>query len=93
MFFLPLQKCKGRKKCSDKLVEKCPENIEEAKIAKMALFLHGNEYVCSYTICVFLTVTALAISIGLGGCFAYKYMNCNKENVSKYDYVCQATNY
>ena len=93
MFFLPLQKCKSRKKCIDKLVEKCTENIEEAKIAKMALFLHGNEYVCSYTICVFLTVTALAISIGLGGCFAYKYMNCNKENVSKYDYVYQATNY
>ena len=59
----------------------------------MVLFLHGNEYVCSYTICVVLAVTALAISIGPGGCFVYKYMNCNKENVSKYDYVYQATNY
>ena len=23
----------------------------------------------------------------------YKYMNRKKENVSRYDYVCQATNY
>ena len=25
--------------------------------------------------------------------FAYRYMNHNKENVSRYDYVYQATNY
>ena len=57
----------------------------------MALFLHGNEYVCSYTICVFLTVTVLAISIGLGGCFAYKYMNCNKETAAKENFNYQTT--
>ena len=33
------------------------------------------------------------VSIGIGTYFAYKYMNRNKENFSKYDYVYQATNY
>ena len=47
----------------------------------------------SYAICVLLAVIALALSIGIGAYFAYKYMNCNKENVSRCDYVYQATNY
>ena len=33
------------------------------------------ECVCSYTICVILTVIALTISIGICAYFAYKYMN------------------
>ena len=48
---------------------------------------------CSYTICCVLAVIALTVSIGIGAYFAYKYMNRNKENFSKYDYVYQATNY
>ena len=32
----------------------------------MALFEHGNECVCSYTICVVLVVTDFTISIGAG---------------------------
>ena len=59
----------------DKLIEECTENIDEVKIAKMALFEHGNDRVCSYTICVILAVIALTISIGIGTYFAYKYMN------------------
>ena len=47
----------------DKLVEECPENIDEVKFAGMALFEHGNERVCSYAIFLVLAVTALAISI------------------------------
>ena len=58
----------------------------------MALFEHGNECVCSSTVCIVLAVLALTISIGIGAYFAYRYMNCNKENVFKFDYVCQATN-
>ena len=42
---------------------------------------------------VFLAVITLIISIGNGTYFAYKYMNRNKENVSRYEYVYQATNY
>ena len=41
----------------------------------MALFDHGKECVCSYTICVIVAVIALTISIGIDVCFAYKYMN------------------
>ena len=59
----------------------------------MALFEHGNECVCSYTICVVLIVIALVISIGIGAYFVYKYMNRNKEFVSGENYVYQAKNY
>ena len=55
--------------------EKCTENIDEVKIAEMALFEQGNDRVYSYTICVTLAVIALTISIGIGAYFAYKYMN------------------
>ena len=34
--------------------------------AEMALFEHGNECICSYTICVI---------IGIGAYFVWKYMN------------------
>ena len=56
--YLDYKNCKCRKKLVDKLVEECTENIDEVKIAGMALFEHGNECVCSYTICVILTVIA-----------------------------------
>ena len=33
-----------------------------------------------------------AINIGIGAYFVYyKYMNRDKENASRYDYVCQTT--
>ena len=75
----------------DKLIEECTENIDEVKIAKMALFEHGNERVCSYTICVILAVIALTISIGIGAYFAYKYMNRNKETDAKKSFNYQTT--
>ena len=59
----------------------------------MALFEHGNKCLCSYTICVVLTVIALGISIGVGAYFAYKYINRNKENLSRCYYDYQARNY
>ena len=47
----------------------------------------------SCTICVVLITIIFAINIGIGTYFLYyKYMNRNKENVSRYDYVYQATN-
>ena len=45
----------------------------------MALFEHGNEFVCSYTICVGLPVIALAISIGIGTYFGYFYWYSKKD--------------
>ena len=77
----------------DKLVEECSENIDEAKLSEIALFEHVNECVCSYTVCIVLGVIALIIWIGIGAYFTYKYINRNKENVSKYDYTYHAKNY
>ena len=77
----------------DKLTEECTENIDEARLAGIALFEHENACVCSYTICIVLGVIVLTVSIGTGAYFAYKYINRNKENISKYDYIYQAKNY
>ena len=77
----------------DKLVEECTENIDEAKLTGIALFEHGNECVCSYTICIVLGVIPLTVSIGIGAYFPYKYISRNNENTSKYDYTYQAKNY
>ena len=81
------------KKLVDKLVEECGENIDEAKLTKIALFEHVNECVCSYTVFIVLGVIALTICIKIGAYFTYKYIKRNKENVSIYDYVYQAKNY
>ena len=45
------------------------------------------------TVCIVLGVIALTICIEIGAYFIYKYINCNKENVSKYDYTYHAKNY
>ena len=79
-------------KCRKRLVE-CTENTNVANLTGVALFEHGSECACSYTVCIVLAVTALTVSIGIGAYFAYKYINRNEENVSKNDYVYQATNY
>ena len=78
----------------DKLVEECNENIDEAKLTKIALSEHKNECACYYTVFIVLGVIALAVSIGISTYFVYyKYMNHNKENVSLYDYVYHEKKY
>ena len=57
----------------------------------MALFEHESECVCSYTICVILALIVLRISIGIGGYFAYKYMNHNRETGAKESFNYQTT--
>ena len=91
--YLDYQNCTCRKRLIDKLVEECTENIDEAQLTGIALFEHGNECVGSYTVCIVLSVIALTICIGNGSYFTYKCINRNKENVSKYDYVCHPENY
>ena len=76
--YLDYENCKSRKRLADKLNEECTENIDEAKLAGVALFEHVNECVCSYTVCIVLTVIALTVSIGIGAYFIYKYINRNK---------------
>ena len=82
--YLDYKNCKCKKNLVDKLVKRssaveCTEKIDEANIAEITLIelhsmdLHsaGHEsvFVCSYTICVILTVIALAISIRIGAYF------------------------
>ena len=91
--YLDYENCKCRKRLVLKLTEECTENIDEAKLAGVALFEYGDEFVCSYTVCIVLAVIALKVSIEIGAYFTYKYVNRNKGNVSKYDYTYQAKNY
>ena len=86
--YLDYENCRYRKTLVDKLVEKCVETIEELKIVE-----HTNK--CSSCIqYIVLFSIFFAVNIGIGAYLIYyKYMNRNKENVSKYDYVYQAKNY
>ena len=66
--YLNYKNCRCKKKLVDKLIERssaeeCTENIDEVK------FANENECVCSYTICVVLTVIALVISMGISTYF------------------------
>ena len=81
--------CKFRKKLADKLEEECNEIVEEVKI------VGNNEDKCSSCILyVVLFSITFIINIGIGVYFVYyKYINHDKENVSKYDYVYQSKNY
>ena len=74
-------------------MEEWGENIDDAKLAKIALFEHENECVYFYTVFIVLAVIALTVSIGISAYFTYKHIKRNKENVSIYDYVYQAKNY
>ena len=52
-----------------------------------------NEDECSSCI-LYIVLFSIFFTISIGLYFVYyKYMNRNKENVSKYDYVYQAKNY
>ena len=50
--YLDYESCKCRKRLVDKLVEECTENIDEAKLAEIALFKHRNE--CVFIVTQFL---------------------------------------
>ena len=73
----------------DQLVEECNENIEETSLVEI------NSTKCKYNSCILYIVLLsifFTINIGMAAYFVYyKYMNRNKENVSRYDYVYQAT--
>ena len=82
--YLDYENCKFRKRLVDKLVERssaeeCTENIDEVKIAGMALFEHGNECLCSYAICVVLVVIVLTSSTGIGTCFVLSRRYLKKD--------------
>ena len=73
----------------DKLVDECTETIDETSLIKI------NSTKCKHNsciLCIVLFSIFFTINVGTDAYFIYyKYMNCNKENVSKfYDYVYQA---
>ena len=70
-------------------MEECTETVEEVKI------VGKNEDKCSSCMLhIVLFSIFFTISIGIGVYFVYyKYMNHNKENISKYDYAYQGKNY
>ena len=67
-------KC-GKNLVESRSAEEYTENIDEVKIADQ------NECVCSYIICVVLTVIALTISIGTGAYFVYSCWYLKKDVV------------
>ena len=83
--YLDYKICKCKKKLADKLVEESTETVKEVKI------VGENKNKCSSCIMYIVLLSIFfTISIGIGVHFVcYKYMNHNKENVSKYDYVYQ----
>ena len=91
--YLDYENCKCRKMLLDKLVEECNENIDEAKLIEIASFEYKNECVCYYTVFIVLGVIVLTICIVIDAYFTYKYIKCNKANISLSDYIYQAKNY
>ena len=89
--YLDYENCKCRKRLVEKLIEECNENIEETSLVKIKSTKCKSNSCISYIV---LFSISFAINIGIATYFVYyKYMNCNKENVSVYDYVYQRRNY
>ena len=75
----------GRKKLVDNLVEECNKIIEKVKLVGK-----NEDKYSSWILYIVLFSIFFAINIGIATYFVYyKYMNHNKENVSKYDHVYQ----
>ena len=73
----------------DKLVDKSTENIDEVKTAEVTL----TENMCKCSSCILYIVLFFTTNVGISTHFVYyKYMN-RKKNVSKYDYLYQATHH
>ena len=87
--YLDYKNCKCRKRLLDKFEKKCNEIVDEIKI------VGKNEDKCSsFILYIVLSWIFFAINIRIGVYSAYyKYLNHNKENVSKYDYAYQGKNY
>ena len=74
----------------DKLKDECDENIEKTCLVKINVTKCNSCILYIVLFSIFFT-----INVGIAAYFVYyKYMNHNKENVSKYnDYVHETKNY
>ena len=80
--YLDYENCKCRKKIVDKLVEECPDNVEEVKLAPIKLAEEGkNKDKCSsFTLYIVLFSILFTINARVGTYFVYyKYMNPDKK--------------
>ena len=85
------ENCKCRKRLVDKLVDECDENIDE-----VVKILDNNKNKCNFCILyiVLFFKYFFTINVAVAAYIVYyKYRNCNKENVSIYDYVYQTKNH
>ena len=75
--YLDYENCKWRKKLFDKLIEECPENVEEATLATITLEVDENKHKCSSCMLyIVLFSVILTINIGIATYFVYcKYLN------------------
>ena len=87
--YLDYENCKCRKRLVDKLVDECDENIGEVKIVSESKNQFNSCILHIVLLSIFFT-----INVGIGAYFVYyKYMDRNKETLSKYDYVYDAKKY
>ena len=82
--------CKCKKRLVDKLIDESTETIDEE-----VKTLDINEGKCSSCILYIVIFSIfLTINVGIAAYFVYyKYINRDKETVSRYDYVYHAKNY
>ena len=84
--YLDYETCECRKRLIDE-IDECTETIEETSLVEI------NSTKCKHNSCILYIVLfpiLFTVNIGIGAYFAYyKYVNRNKENVSRYDYVYQ----
>ena len=87
--YLDNENCKCRKRLVDKLIEECDENIKETSLINLTKCKSNSSILYVVLFSIFFT-----INIGVATYFIYyKYINHNKKNVSKYDYVYQRKKY
>ena len=87
--YLDYKNGKCGKRLVDRFMEECNGIVQEVKIVGK-----NKDNYSSCILYVVLFSIFVTINVGIATYFAYKkYMNHNKENVSKYDYTYQAKNY
>ena len=88
--YLDYEKCKCRKRLVDKLADEFTENIDEG----VKIVSESKNKCNSCILYIVLFSIFFTINVKIGAYFVYyKYLNRNKRNVSRYDYVYQTENY
>ena len=78
--YLDYENCKCRKKLVDKLVGECTENVEEVKLAKIALAEDENKQKrSSCTLYIVLFSITFTVNIGIGSYFLYFHWYLKKD--------------